>query len=270
MVSFYKNLSEEKGFTLIELSIVLVIIGLIVGGILTGQDLIKAAEQRATIAQIEKYNTAVNTFRNKFGGIPGDLSYASATSFSLLNSIAVTNGGNPGLGDGNGLVEGGTAGATLLLGETVMFWLELSQAGLIDGSYGSTMTTGAAIVAATTVAGVNAFVPPTKLGRGNSITTAEVSGINYYVIGGFTTIPATGVYDATGKNTNNLNAIESYAMDKKVDDGLPQSGSVQVMDITAGFAPGTTNTTVAACNSATAYTVNPGTTPGCSLRFRFN
>src|SRR5580658_3705227 len=81
---------SEAGFTLIELSIVLVIIGLIVGGILTGQDLIKAAEQRATLAQIEKYNTAVNTFRNKFGGIPGDLPEGSAVNFGLAAISATT------------------------------------------------------------------------------------------------------------------------------------------------------------------------------------
>ena len=54
---------HEEGFTLLELSIVLVIIGLIVGGVLVGQDMIKGAQIRATVAQLEKYNTAVNTFR---------------------------------------------------------------------------------------------------------------------------------------------------------------------------------------------------------------
>lgn len=50
-----------RGFTLIELSIVLVIIGLIVGGVLVGKDLIIASEVRSQIGQIEKYNTAVHT-----------------------------------------------------------------------------------------------------------------------------------------------------------------------------------------------------------------
>src|SRR3984957_20998129 len=79
---------NRNGFTLIELSIVLVIIGLIVGGILVGQDLIKAAEVRAQLLQIEKYNSAVNTFRGKFGGLPGDL------ALSLANQFGFTSGSN--------------------------------------------------------------------------------------------------------------------------------------------------------------------------------
>jgi hypothetical protein len=48
------------------MSVVLVIIGLLVGGVLVGQNLIAAAGLRATISQIEKYNTAANTFRGKY------------------------------------------------------------------------------------------------------------------------------------------------------------------------------------------------------------
>ena len=55
-----KTVSIKSGFTLVELSIVLVIIGLIIGGVVVGRDLIDAATIRAQISQIEKYNTAVN------------------------------------------------------------------------------------------------------------------------------------------------------------------------------------------------------------------
>lgn len=57
-------------FTLFELSIALVIIGLIVCGVLVGQGLIRAPGVRAAITQIEKYNTAVNTFVGKYGYLP--------------------------------------------------------------------------------------------------------------------------------------------------------------------------------------------------------
>src|SRR5271155_2823005 len=112
----------QHGFTLIELSIVLVIIGLIVGGVLVGQDLIRAAEVRATIAQIEKYNTAVNTFRGKYNALPGDMNAATATAFNFT-----ARGAFAGEGDGNGVIEGISANATgdnngfLQSGETTMF-----------------------------------------------------------------------------------------------------------------------------------------------------
>src|ERR1035441_6191452 len=82
------------------MAIVFVIIGLIVGGVLVGQALIRAAGVRATISQIEKYNTAVNTFRDKYGGLPGDLNATLAAQFELTPRA-----GTVGLGDGNGVIE---------------------------------------------------------------------------------------------------------------------------------------------------------------------
>lgn len=64
-------MKKKNGFTLIELSIVLVIIGLIVGGMLVGQDLINAAKVRAEFSQMEKLDAAVNTFRLKYNALPG-------------------------------------------------------------------------------------------------------------------------------------------------------------------------------------------------------
>src|SRR6201999_103149 len=93
--------TSEQGFTLIELSIVLVIIGLIVGGVLVGQDLIRAAEIRATLTQVEKFNTAVNTFYGKYGALPGDMNNGVALTFGFLSRA-----GTAGQGDGNGLMDG--------------------------------------------------------------------------------------------------------------------------------------------------------------------
>lgn len=94
----------KNGFTLIELSIVLVTIGLLVGGVLVGQDLIKGAEVRAQITQIEKFNTAANTFYGKYGYLPGDMTQSAAAEFGFLNPS--TRAGTQGRGDGNGVIEG--------------------------------------------------------------------------------------------------------------------------------------------------------------------
>jgi prepilin-type N-terminal cleavage/methylation domain-containing protein len=87
-------------FNLIELSIVLVIIGLIVGGILVGRDLISAAAVRAQISQIEKYNQAVNTFRSKYGYLPGDIPDPYASQFGFQSRFYFL-----GNGDGNGVIQ---------------------------------------------------------------------------------------------------------------------------------------------------------------------
>lgn len=96
----HKNMALpfRSGFTLMALSMVLVIIALIVGGILIAEDMISAAQIRATVSQIEKYNTAVNTFRSKCDGLPGDL--ANPTNF--FPGII---GSGTGLGNGNGVSE---------------------------------------------------------------------------------------------------------------------------------------------------------------------
>ncbi len=287
---------HESGFTLIELSIVLVIIGLIVGGILTGQDLIRAAEQRATLAQIEKYNTAVNTFRNKFGGIPGDLPYLTANNFNLIPTAGSLTAG----GDGNGVLQDNAAGATNagnFGGETALFWDQLSVAGLVDGSWATaTAITGLATSSGTTISAASTtdpwsnWIPTAKLGRGNYIyASAGADSVNYYLVGGIgTTTVATG---AIAAGSNNLNPLESYSMDKKVDDGLPLTGSVQATDLTAGAqtatvvasaagvptapksaASGTTSCVVsgAGVNQYQIISTSNPTSPNCTLRFKFN
>lgn len=95
-----------KGFTLIELSIVLVIIGLIIGGIMTGKILIQQAETRAAASQFQQLETAYRAFQLKYGCIPGDC--LNATDFFGMNYIVVASGCPPsgGAGHGNGNGDG--------------------------------------------------------------------------------------------------------------------------------------------------------------------
>jgi prepilin-type N-terminal cleavage/methylation domain-containing protein len=226
-----------SGFTLIELSIVLVIIGLIVGGILTGSSLIDAAAQRAQVAQITKYNTAVNTFRNKFGGLPGDLPDPMATQFGFQSR-----GTSRGQGDGNGIIEGDGSGVAAdfyggaeSAGETTVFWVDLSQAGLIDGGFNTaTCCTTSGLITGST--NLSKYFPNAKIGNGNYVSiwsggpgsnTGTGDGNNYFAVSGIIDINDAN-YDSIDTSTL-LTVQQAYNIDKKVDDGLPQSGSVTAM-----------------------------------------
>jgi prepilin-type N-terminal cleavage/methylation domain-containing protein len=175
---------ESQGFTLLEISVVLVIIGLIVGGVLVGQDMIKTASLRATVSQYQKYNTAVYTFRGKFGGIPGDIAGADAVGLDAFTVPA------PGLADGNGLLQGDVdfpIGAAF--GELLMFWRQLGQANLIDGSYGMPGTPNEIDLTEGTVKGTvdtadkaTGSFPLAKVGNNNFFTVFSDAGVNYFQI----------------------------------------------------------------------------------------
>lgn len=84
--------SKNNGFTLIELSIVLVIVALLAGGILVGQELIHAAYIRDAVSKVEKINTAVNTFRLKYNCLPGDCPNATQFFAGSSQPEQVSNG----------------------------------------------------------------------------------------------------------------------------------------------------------------------------------
>jgi prepilin-type N-terminal cleavage/methylation domain-containing protein len=86
--------SGIRGFTLVELSIVLVVVGLAIGGVLVGKDLIRAAEYRKFHSQIESYQLASNTFRVKYNAVPGDMPNATVLPQSKREFAFVGVSGN--------------------------------------------------------------------------------------------------------------------------------------------------------------------------------
>jgi prepilin-type N-terminal cleavage/methylation domain-containing protein len=212
--------SNRRGFTLIELSIVLVIIGLIVGGILVGQNLINAAAVRATISQIEKYNTAANTFREKYGYLPGDIPQTAVTQFGF--TTVPTRAGTVGQGDGNGVIEGYASAVrdyAPVSGETAWFWVDLSaNSNLIDQTFTTTENGGNAY-------SIDLFLPQAKLGGGNYFYVYSYNGKNYFGLSIFIHSDGAGLVYGSGTNPG-LTVQQAYAIDMKVDDGLPQSGNV--------------------------------------------
>ncbi len=214
-----------------EMSIVLVIIGLITGGILTGRDLINAAAERAQISQIGKYQTAVRTFQNKYGYLPGDVPDPYATNFGFQ-----PRGPYAGQGDGNGVIEGNCTNTSTSnnglqdgCGELPVFWQDLSTAGLIDTAvltgvnYPNTVTPAAwPNTQETTTPAIKDWLPQGKIGQDTYVYVFSLLGINYFAISSVTKIG----WNIDSSNDPGLTVQQAYDIDSKMDDGLPQSGSV--------------------------------------------
>lgn len=113
----------QQGFTLIEIAIVLVIIGLLLGGVLKGQELITGARVRNLIQQQDGVKAAYFGFLDRFRALPGD--YANATTTITGISTVACNAGN---GDGDGQIEAAN-------NENTLSWEHLSKAGFINGTY---------------------------------------------------------------------------------------------------------------------------------------
>lgn len=215
----------RQGYTLIELSIVLVIIGLLVGGVLVGRDMIRQSEIRSVITEVERFKVATNAFKVKYNCLPGDCAVAS--QYGLGND-----------GNGNGVVDEGWCGAGGIdssaagNAELFLFWQHLANAGLIAGTFTGQASGGNAIAA---TIGVN--VPPSKLSNGGysvvNMSHASLACSGYMLPGSYANAFIIGkpiANDRTGAPI--LTPSEAASIDQKIDDGLPTGGTVVTMNST--------------------------------------
>jgi prepilin-type N-terminal cleavage/methylation domain-containing protein len=115
---------KQSGFTLIEIAIVLVIIGLLLGGVLKGQELITSARVRNLISQQDGIKAAYFGFLDRYRALPGDYTQAVANIAQVQPTAACGNGN----GNGDGRIE-------VTNNENILAWEHLSKAGFINGSY---------------------------------------------------------------------------------------------------------------------------------------
>lgn len=217
----------NRGFSLVELSIVLVILGLLTGGILAGQSLIRASELRALTTESQQMVTSLHTFRDKYFALPGDMT--NATSFWGKDSTYCN--GQPGIanavtgtcnGNGSGIWD--TAGAGNVTDERFQAIRQLALAGLMNGSY--TGITGAGGTHHC-IADVNC--PRSKLNQGmwGSAygTTASADTFAYAVDYGNYLIVGAPIANS-GPFGELLKPEEAWNIDTKMDDARPAYGRV--------------------------------------------
>ena len=275
---------RNHAFSLIELSIVLVILGMLVGGILGGQSLIRAAELRSIVTEKDKYVVAVNAFRSKYNALPGDLTNATsywtpahATNITCLYTTRTTSSTCNGNGDG---FIGDYYGLFAYSGgdmEYNLAWEQLALAGLIEGNYVGMPTLGIVQPDAINQAGVTS--PAGKLSGsgwtfGSKKVAASLGNSGSYsavwqgkynhqlVLAGRTgavldrpLMPVTGM----------LPAAEAYSVDSKMDDGKPGTGLVRTGIWNSSANDCATSATYSDAATATYYLQAGGT--NCKLMF---
>ena len=212
----------KRGFTLVEISIVLVIIGLLIGGVLAAQSMVETAKVNKIIQEYKQFDIATSNFRENYKQWPGDYNNAIA-AMGLARQ-----------GDGNGVLGNGSEGQ-----EVFDFFLHLSNMGMISKSLsiytigtpalpviGAHVIEGKAIKgsywlakAMTTIDTTQGFgVMPWFPYMGYASTSDQNKNFLVYAVEN----TASGYNTAAG-----IPVLTAIAVDTKIDDGLHNRGSVR-------------------------------------------
>ncbi len=247
MTNFAK---AQRGFTLIEMSIVLVIIGLIIGGILKGQELIESSRQKNLISQIDRVKAGITTFIDRFKEYPGDFARAS----TLLNAQ---------LGNGN---SDGHVGATVAnvagmvtgqngAGENVWFFDHMIAADLLGGTVipsgtAPTCFSGACVNASPLPSSSYTLTGLSILYGTHEGTTTNVGSSHqghWFIFSRF----AGAATWPTAAGGSAISPERAFQLDSKYDDGIAWEGAIRTIT-TANGNCGATGATYVPLNQTSA------------------
>jgi len=187
----HRRFARQSGFTLVEIAIVLVIIGLLLGGVLKGQEMIDNARIKNASADMNGISAAYNSYVDRFRRMPGDDGPLATLTARGGSWASVTVGGN-----NNGVVNI-TAGQVFGAGgEAVPFWQSLKAAGFISGNVADAGVAALPRNAFNGLTGVGIGVTPAAGAAALSVCISQVPG------------------------------KAARAIDTQFDDGVPNRGSV--------------------------------------------
>lgn len=226
--------TRQHAFSLVELSIVIVIIGLIIGGVVAGRSLIRASEINAIGADVARVKQAVGMFREQYRYAPGDMANATVVwgeiapgcTDALATGQATCNGN----GDGKIGLLTGSMNVPATAYEVLRAWQHLSNAGLIDGKF-----TGGPSVAGQPVSGrIGVNMPAVAMTNASmqllvfstiavgSPQLFQMDVTNEYLLYGGLRPDGVGVAGYAGVPL--VTPSEAESLDRKIDDGHPGSG----------------------------------------------
>lgn len=241
---YLKNTS--KGFTLVELAIVITIIGLLIGGVLKGQEMIVQGRVKATIAQLQQYKAAIITFQDTYNAYPGDLRNASTRLPGCTIACETNISGWGRNGDGfigifdwfggtqvsSGQTQGNAIGPDVGY-EALNFWQHLLRAGLTGGVTDEGMRNVIPLA-------FDKTTPSAPIGGGYMVGSAEGTA-TYSNSPPFGSVPMTkgtvffalansanaSIQNAYEPYTNIISPLHAEMIDQKLDDGKPGTGAVR-------------------------------------------
>jgi prepilin-type N-terminal cleavage/methylation domain-containing protein len=212
-------MKNQKGFTLVELAIVMIIIGLLLGGVLKGAEMIENARVTSTITQLKGYQSALVSFQDIYAAVPGDMNNATTRVPGCVAPCENGNGnsivGTSGAANGDVTIQ---AGASASAGaEGLLFWKHLALADLISG-----VDTTAALAATIIPGSTN---PKSPYGGALNIFSSEGATYQPGLVIMISNV-TTGAYAGTA-GQRVLPALRLSQIDTKLDDGRGNTGSVE-------------------------------------------
>lgn len=221
-----RKISHQGGFSLLEMSVVITVVGLLVGGVTAGLSLIRQAELQAVLAESKKYISATNSFQELYGFYPGDMPNASSLWIDPVDckDEKAPDGCN---GSGNQKIgevtisltnAAATTGNAVEVAEIYRAWQHLSLAELITGHY----------------SGVGAGTSNMEATPQNSPASVREGGLYYLTWLKLETGQKASQRLCLGAQITDdlakasiLSTREIWAMDDKVDDANPVRGNIQ-------------------------------------------